>query len=30
MLFYCFKGRKNTESKCPQVTKTNKGKIMVL
>ena len=29
MLSYCLKSRKNTESKNPQVTKTNKGKIIL-
>ena len=30
MIFYCFKIRKNTESKNPKVVKTKNGKIMLL
>ena len=30
MTFYCFKIRKNTESKNPKVVKTKNGKIMLL
>ena len=30
MLSYCFKCRKNTESKNPKVVKTKNGRIMLL
>ena len=30
MLFYCFKCRKNTESKNAKISKANKGKLMLL
>ena len=30
MLLYCFKCRKNTESKKPKVLKTKNGRIMLL
>lgn len=30
MLFYCFKCRKQTDSKNPKVSKTKKGKLMNL
>ena len=30
MLSYCFKCRKNTESKNPKVARTNNGKLMFL
>ena len=30
MTSYCFKNRKNTESKNPKVVKTKNGKIMLL
>ena len=30
MLPYCFKCRKNTESKKPKVTRTKNGRIMLL
>ena len=30
MLSYCLKSRKNTESKKPSATKTNKGKLILL
>ena len=30
MLSYCFKCRKNTESKNPKVVRTKNGKIMLL
>ena len=30
MLPYCFKCRKNTESKNPKVVKTRNGRIMLL
>ena len=30
MLFYCLKGRKNTESKNPKVVKMKNGRIMLL
>ena len=30
MTSYCFKSRKNTESKNPKVVKTKNGKIMLL
>ena len=30
MLSYCFKGRKNVESKNPKVARTKNGRIMLL